>query len=80
MAKKKAKPALEPETDLNAKRELFCRYYAQGGGTFGNATASYAEAYEIEIGDTSLVDKNGKKSRRRPTFVNRRDPADEQMR
>lgn len=63
MARKKTKPipiVKEEDEQLdNAKRELFCRYYAQGDGTFGNATLSYAAAYEIELGDTTLTDKLG---------------------
>jgi hypothetical protein len=59
MAKKKAKAAPEQESDLNLKRELFCQYYAQGTGTFGNATLSYAAAYEIDLGDTTRLDKLG---------------------
>jgi len=47
------------EDTLNPRQELFCRYYAQGEGTFGNATLSYAAAYEIELGDLSKFDKNG---------------------
>src|SRR3954463_5871075 len=43
----------------NQRRELFCRYYAQGEGTFGNATLSYAAAYDYDLGDTDIVDKNG---------------------
>jgi hypothetical protein len=47
-AKKKGTP---PETDdkLNAKRELFCHYYAQNSETFGNGTLSYAAAYGYEL-------------------------------
>jgi hypothetical protein len=62
MAKKekKAEKAEQEAAELdNQRRELFCRYYAQGEGTFGNATLSYAEAYEYELGDINLVDKNG---------------------
>ncbi|OJW18781.1 MAG: hypothetical protein BGO51_15535 [Rhodospirillales bacterium 69-11] len=44
----------------NLRREKFCRYYAQGEGTFGNATLSYAAAYDIELGDLSIVDKEGR--------------------
>jgi hypothetical protein len=57
MAKKKKDPKAEP--GLNPNQELFCRYYAQGEGTFGNATLSYAAAYEIGLGDPTLVDKDG---------------------
>ena len=48
MAKKAAKPKPEdvsPETGLNPRQELFCRYYTQNDELFGNATLSYAEAY-----------------------------------
>ncbi len=62
MARKKqtADAAQKAEAELdNKRRELFCRYYAQGEGTFGNATLSYAAAYDVEIGDLRLYDKNG---------------------
>ena len=67
MAKKKDKKAADPEPvptagdeELeNKRREFFCRYYAQGEGTFGNATLSYAAAYDIELGDLSRYDKLG---------------------
>ena len=51
--KKTEKPVLNP------KQEAFCRYYAQGEGTFGNATLSYAAAYEIELGDLTRHDMVG---------------------
>ncbi len=66
--KKKADKAAPPDTGnapepvgdtLNPRQELFCRYYAQGEGTFGNATLSYAAAYEIDLGDLSQRDKLG---------------------
>ena len=55
------KPAADDKTEesLNAKRELFCWHYAKGEGTFGNATLSYAAAYDIELGDIWLRDKDG---------------------
>ena len=59
MAKKKPKVAAESQELDNQRRELFCRYYAQGEGTFGNATLSYAAAYEINVGDVSMSDKDG---------------------
>jgi hypothetical protein len=62
MGKRAPKGAKEKEkeaAELNAKRELFCRYYAQGEGTFGNATLSYSAAYEIELGDLTWHDKDG---------------------
>lgn len=50
MARKKATPPVDTsETDLNLKRELFCRYYTQNDATFGNATLSYAEAYGYDF-------------------------------
>lgn len=62
MAKKKlAKKADSADDDAleNARRELFCQYYAKGEGTFGNATLSYSAAYEIELGDVTKLDKHG---------------------
>lgn len=65
MASDQKSPAKQKSVDapigdtLNPKHEAFCRYYAQGEGTFGNATLSYAAAYEIELGDLSRFDKNG---------------------
>jgi hypothetical protein len=47
-ARKKDKEP-KPEPPLNPKQELFCRYYAQSGDFFGNATLSYAEAYDYEL-------------------------------
>lgn len=35
--------------ELNPKQELFCRYYVQNRALFGNATLSYAEAYEYKL-------------------------------
>src|SRR5688572_8117059 len=58
MAKKAVKPKPE-KPKLNPKQEAFCRYYAQGEGTFGNATLSYSAAYEVELGDLSWTDKDG---------------------
>jgi hypothetical protein len=52
--------------ELPLKRELFCRFYTQNEDLFGNATHSYAEAYEYKL-DTlnteavySEPDENGK--------------------
>jgi hypothetical protein len=67
MAKKKNKAAggkppetEQPDVELeNKRRELFCRLYAQGEGTFGNATLSYAEAYEHEITFAEKTDRWG---------------------
>jgi hypothetical protein len=59
---KKVKTAEKPPSEkpnLNPNQEAFCRYYAQGEGTFGNATLSYAAAYEFELGDLSFTDKDG---------------------
>src|SRR4051794_29415264 len=56
--KKEDNGKAEEELD-NKRRELFCRYYAQGEGTFGNATLSYAAAYDFDLGDVSRFDKNG---------------------
>src|SRR4051794_12118579 len=63
MAKKKpTEPKLDdvsPEAGLNPKQEAFCRYYTQASNTFGNATLSYAEAYEYDLGDLERYDKDG---------------------
>jgi hypothetical protein len=59
---KKVKKAEKPPAEkpkLNPQQEAFCRYYAQGEGTFGNATLSYSAAYEIELGDLTWHDKDG---------------------
>src|SRR5215204_1187575 len=48
MAKKATTPKPE-KPKLNPKQEAFCRYYAQGEGTFGNATLSYAAAYDYDL-------------------------------
>jgi hypothetical protein len=54
MPKRKAEPVAPeiPPTpsrvlqgELNINQELFCRYYTQNSDLFGNATRSYAEAY-----------------------------------
>jgi hypothetical protein len=37
------------EEKLNAKRELFCRYYTQNSELFGNATHAYAEAFDYRL-------------------------------
>jgi hypothetical protein len=59
MAKKKPK-AEEADQELeNKRRELFCRYYAQGEGTFGNATLSYAAAYDHAITFLQKTDRWG---------------------
>jgi hypothetical protein len=34
---------------LNPQCELFCRYYTQNEKLFGNATHSYAEAYDYKL-------------------------------
>jgi hypothetical protein len=48
MVRKKARPPAEEE-QLKAKRELFCRYYTQNQELFGNATLSYAEAFDYDL-------------------------------
>jgi len=45
MARKKP----DPSEALKAKRELFCRYYTQNAELFGNATLSYAEAFDYKL-------------------------------
>jgi hypothetical protein len=51
-AKKKDTPK-ETEEKLKAKRELFCRYYTQNSELFGNATLSYAEAFDYKLDELS---------------------------
>lgn len=34
--------------ELNPKQELFCQSYVNNWATFGNATKSYVEAYDVE--------------------------------
>jgi len=43
--------------ELPLKRELFCRFYTQNEDLFGNATHSYAEAYDYKLDtlDTEAV-------------------------
>lgn len=55
---KAAKPSpvqtqLQQDEVLKAKRELFCQYYTSNSETFGNATHSYAEAYEYKLDELS---------------------------
>lgn len=35
--------------ELNPNQEMFCQMYVNNRGTFGNATSSYALAYEMDI-------------------------------
>lgn len=51
-AKKTAETAKDEEL-LKARREAFCRYYAQGENTFGNATLSYAVAFDYKLDELS---------------------------
>ena len=37
------------QDELNPKQELFCQLYVNNIGTFGNATSSYATAYDLDI-------------------------------
>ena len=39
--------------ELNPKQELFCQMYVNNRGSFGNATSSYALAYDMEIDGVS---------------------------
>lgn len=39
--------------ELTPQQELFCRYYAQNTELFGNATLSYAEAYDYKLDERS---------------------------
>ena len=66
--KKKTKaPHIEPDeteapdaqTGLTPKQELFCQYYTQHEATFGNATLSYAAAYNYDLGDIQIFDEAG---------------------
>lgn len=41
------------KTKLKPEWELFCQYFASHYETFGNATRSYAKAYNIDITDSS---------------------------
>jgi hypothetical protein len=47
-AKKQAKPNKGADA-LKAKRELFCQYFAKNSELFGNATLSYAEAFDYRL-------------------------------
>src|SRR6185312_15040580 len=58
MAKKKVKQPGAEELE-NQRRELFCRLYAQGEGTFGNATLSYAGAYDVNLEFERKTDRWG---------------------
>lgn len=49
MAAKKA----QADEQLKAKRELFCRCYTQNNELFGNATLSYAEAFDYKLDELS---------------------------
>lgn len=51
MAKKQ--DSKKEEEQLNAKRELFCRYYTQNSELFGNATLSYAAAFDYKLDELS---------------------------
>jgi len=53
MAKKKPPQKEKEEQELNAKRELFCRCYTQNSELFGNATLSYAEAFDYKLDELS---------------------------
>ncbi len=44
---------VEVKDELNPKQELFCQLYVNNRGSFGNATASYASAYDMEIDGVS---------------------------
>jgi hypothetical protein len=64
MARNK-KPA--PDEQLKAKRELFCRCYAQNTELFGNATLSYAEAFGYDLASLDRervykLDEDGKET------------------
>jgi hypothetical protein len=54
MVTKRAKQDKGQEAEaLKAKRELFCRYYTQNQELFGNATLSYAEAFDYKLDELS---------------------------
>lgn len=38
---------------LTSEQEIFCHYYSQNSELFGNATLSYAEAYDYKLDDLS---------------------------
>jgi len=42
-------PAGDKEISLNAKRELFCRFYITDKEFYGNGVESYAEAYGFDL-------------------------------
>lgn len=43
---------------LNPKQELFCKFYSQNRETLGNATHSYAEAYNYDLDSLSRESKH----------------------
>jgi len=47
----KVKP--KTESKLTPQQELFCRFYTQNEALFGNATLSYAEAYNFDLDSLS---------------------------
>lgn len=57
--------AKEEAKKLRARWGLFCTYYTMGGATFGNATLSYAEAYDFNLDELdhepTMVRVKGKK-------------------
>lgn len=55
--KEKAESSVEVVGDkLTLRQELFCRYFTQNKALFGNATHSYAEAYNYKLDELSRDD------------------------
>lgn len=54
MSKKPQKKPKAPR-QVTPQQELFCRYYTQNELLFGNATLSYAEAYDFELDSISQL-------------------------
>lgn len=54
---------VSPENPLNPKHELFCQYYVLNENLFGNATFSYAEAYDYKLDTLSKTRKTDKKGK-----------------
>lgn len=71
--KKKKSTKAPPPATLNPKHELFCRFYVQNQALFGNATLSYAEAYDYKLDELSKEavysepDENGRREKLEPS-------------
>lgn len=73
MAKKGDKPLPQEKIGdtLNPKQELFCQYYAQNQELFGNATLSYAEAYDYKLDTLSKDDAKYKTVKGKKVLIER---------